>query len=89
MTTKNTNTVRYVLTQSNEIAYKIAQSLAAKIESSSPDYIEDIEMMVDSALEHIRANTITCIKHMHKLKETGDTRVLRIDFHGNFYLGDK
>jgi len=89
MTTKNTNTVRYVLTQSNEIAYKIAQSLAAKIESSSPDFDDDIEMMVDSALEHIRAKTITCIKHMHKLSDAGDTRALRIDNHGNFYLGDK
>ena len=73
----------------NQIAYKIAQSLAVKIESSSPDFDDDIEMIVDSAMEHIRANTITCIKHMHKLKDTGDTRVLRIDDHGNFYLGDK
>ena len=89
MTTKNTNTDIYVLTQSNEIAYKIAQSLAAKIESSSPDFDDDIEMMVDSALNDIRAKTITCIKHMHKLKDTSDTRVLRIDDHGNFYLGDK
>ena len=89
MTTKNTNTDIYVLTQSNEIAYKIAQSLAAKIESSSPDFDDDIEMMVDAALNDIRAKTITCIKHMHKLKDTGDTRALRIDAHGNFYLGDK
>ena len=91
MTTKNTNRDIYVLTQSNEIAYKIAQSLAAKIESSSssPDFDDDIEMMVDAALNDIRAKTITCIKHMHKLKDTCDTRVLRIDDHGNFYLGDK
>ena len=89
MTTKNTNTDIYVLTQSNEIAYKIAQSLAAKIESSSPDFDDDIEMMVDSALNDIRAKTITCIKHMHKLKDTSDTRVLRIDVYGNLYLGDK
>ena len=89
MTTKNTNRDIYVLTQSNEIAYKIAQSLAAKIESSSPDFDDDIEMMVDAALNDIRAKTITCIKHMHKLKDTGDTRALRIDAHGNFYLGDK
>ena len=73
----------------NQIAYKIAQSLATKIESSSPDFDDDIEMIVDSAMEHIRANTITCIKHIHKLKDTGDTCVLRIDDHGNFYLGDK
>ena len=73
----------------NQIAYKMAQSLAAFIDSTSPDCTKNIEENVDYALEHIRANTITCIKHMHNLKDTGDTRVLRIDAHGNFYLGDK
>jgi hypothetical protein len=73
----------------NQIAYKTAQSLAAFIDSTSPDRTKNIEENVDYALEQIRAKTITCIKHMHKLKDTSDTRVLRIDDHGNFYLGDK
>jgi hypothetical protein len=73
----------------NQIAYKIAQSLVTMTDSKSPDYIENLDMYLDSALEHIRTNAIKCVKDMHKLSDAGDTRALRIDVHGNFYLGDK
>ena len=65
----------------NTIALIIAQSIQDIDQTQVNDLIE-IE------IQKIRTKTFECVNQIDSLKKANDSRFLRIDIHGNLFLGD-